>query len=45
MLDFAHAGEIAGEGVAGFAQVICRRLDDLSSAVERIYFPRIPVAV
>lgn len=44
MLDFAHAGEIASEGVASFAQVICRRLDDLSSAVEHIYFPRIPVA-
>ena len=45
MLDFASAGEIENEGVAGFAQTGCRRLDDLSSAVQRIYFPRIPVAV
>lgn len=44
MLDFAHPGEIAREGVAAFAQLVCRRLDELSTAVERIYFPRIPVA-
>jgi len=44
MLDFARASEIAYEGLAGFAQRICKRLDELAGAVERIYFPRIPVA-
>ena len=44
MLDFGHAGEIAGEGVGSFAELVCHRLDELAAAVERIYFPRIPLA-
>ena len=44
MLDFAQASEIAYEGLSGFSQRVCKRLDELAVAVERIYFPRIPVA-
>lgn len=44
MLDFARLGEITGGGASQFAQTISRRLDELSVAVEALYFPRIPVA-
>lgn len=44
MLDFARLGEVSGGGAAEFALTVSRRLDDLSAAVEALYFPRIPVA-
>ena len=44
MLDFAQIGEITNEGLGAFTSRIGDRLDPLSIAVERIYFPRIPVA-
>ena len=44
MLDFARLGEITGGGAGDFAQSVSGRLDELSAAVEALYFPRIPVA-
>lgn len=44
MLDFAQVDEITTEGVPRFAQRLGERLDTLASGIEKIYFPRIPVA-
>lgn len=44
MLDFAQPAEITGGAGRKFAQSVGQRLDELSIAVERLYFPRIPVA-
>jgi len=44
ILDFAQIGEITNEGLGSFTGRAGDRLDAFSIAVERIYFPRIPVA-
>ena len=44
ILDYANLDDITADSVAAFADTICRKLDELSFAVERLYFPRIPMA-
>jgi len=44
ILDYVQIEEVMGEGVAAFARRIGMRFDALAATIERLYFPRIPVA-
>jgi uncharacterized alpha-E superfamily protein len=43
LFDFTPASEVLEDGIASFAEGIVKRLERLTSAVERAYFPRLPV--